>query len=166
MGLGIHIQKRLNELGWLPQDLVDKTKPRPGADPVVSQQALSAIMTRDSLRTKYLVAIAEALQLTPGDLLNGKWSKPNSSEPKDSPLYKPTKTENLIFAIVKSLAEEEQEELLIELRGWHEAHAATQRHVRGNLNPVGNARILGEFGTPHKGVSAERKRYRALRSKK
>lgn len=148
MGLGIHIQKRLDELKWEQKDLVAATKPNPDAPPAFSQQALSAIMTRDSKRTVYLEVIADALRLTANQLLSGKWNKPNSVEPKDSPLYKPSRTETLIFAIVKSLADEEQEELLLELRAWHTTHSVSQNHVRGELRPVGNVRVLGKFGRP------------------
>lgn len=157
MGLGKHIQKRLDELEWEQKDLVDKTRPNSNSDPVVDQQTLSAIITRDSKRTMYLEPIADALRLTANELISGKWNKPNSAEPKNSPLYKPSKTENIIFAIVKSLADEEQEELLEQMRAWYETHAVSQKHVRGTLRPIGNTRMLGAFGTPKRAAAKRRK---------
>lgn len=166
MSLGKNISKRIDELGWNQKRLGDELRGKK-----VSQQNISALIKRGSEKSKHARPIAAAMGLTIDELVSGIWKlhsgalpapsfdgfgKTERIEPKASPFYKPSKTENLIFAIVKSLADEEQEELLDELRAWHETHLLSQRHVRGSLRPVGNRRMLGEFGTP-KGPAQKRR---------
>jgi hypothetical protein len=68
MNLGKRIQQRLNDLGWKQRDLLDKV-------PDLSPQALSNMIRRDSSRSDWDEAIAEALGVSILWLVYGKKDK-------------------------------------------------------------------------------------------
>lgn len=65
MGIGARIEKRLEELGWKRKDLLD-------AVDNLTPQALSNLICRDSKRSEWDEAIAQALGMHVMDLVYGK----------------------------------------------------------------------------------------------
>lgn len=68
MNIGSRIEKRLRELGWQQVDLLQRV-------PDLRAGTLSAIIQRDSIRSVYSEAIAEALGVTHAWLVTGKSPK-------------------------------------------------------------------------------------------
>lgn len=65
MAIGKRIEKRLSELGWERKDLLDRVE---GLTP----QALSNLIRRDSKRSEWDEAIADALGISVMELVYGK----------------------------------------------------------------------------------------------
>lgn len=72
MNIGSRIEKRLRELGWQQVDLLQRV-------PDLRAGTLSAIIQRDSIRSVYSEAIAEALGVTHAWLVTGKSPKERTS---------------------------------------------------------------------------------------
>ena len=72
MNIGNRIEKRLREFGWQQVDLLQRI-------PDLRAGTLSAIIQRDSVRTVYSEAIAEALGVTHSWLVTGRSPKERAS---------------------------------------------------------------------------------------
>lgn len=152
MGIGKNLQKRLDELEKDQKWLVTQSG--------VAQQTVSALIKRDSRRSVYTSQLAEAVLLKTDQLISGDWPPLNGHAKEALRVATDAKTkdrENVIFAIVRTLTPEQQEDVLAKLRAAHAANAASAKHVKGILKTVGNKRIEREFGTPGKSKTREKK---------
>lgn len=147
MGIGGHLQKRLEELGWDQKRLVSETK--------LGQQTISAIITRDSERSKYTPLLASAVYLTTDQLISGIWPKGQRLAVQID--AKTKDREQLLMALIRDMTPEQQEELIPHLRAFHTANAAARKNLAGQLKTVSNPRMERVFGSPAKLVKLKRK---------
>lgn len=145
MAIGINIKKRLTELGWDQKNLVARLadlKLR------VSQQNVSAIVRRDSSKSKHLVPIAQALWLRPDQLLSGNWPplKPGE-EPQTTllaglelpPEYSGDEHLKLILLDWSTLLEDQKKEIVREVQGRAAAVRTLAAKIGKRPTPLSDA---------------------------
>lgn len=147
MGIGKHLERRLAELGWDQKRLVTESK--------LGQQTVSAIITRDSVRSRFTPHLAATVFLSTDQLITGIWPKYEGKPLAVAVDNKTRDREQLLFALIRSLTPEQQEDLLPPLRAAHEANTTTKKHVGAILRTIGNARMEKEYGTTRKKIAAK-----------
>ncbi len=147
MGIGSHLERRLEELGWDQKKLIEESK--------LGQQTVSALIRRDSERSKYTARLAATVYLTTDQLISGVWPKGRTVDVTTD--AKTKEREQLLLALIRDMTPEQQEELIPHLRAFHSANIATRKQLLGRLKTVSNARIEGTFGSIRK-LAAKRVR--------
>lgn len=145
MGIGSHLERRLGELGWDQKRLVIESK--------LGQQTISAIIRRDSERSKYTAHLAKTVHLSTDQLISGIWPKGDKIDVETD--AKTKDREQLLLALLKDMTPEQQEELIPALRAYHAANIITRKQLLGKLKTIGNTRMEREFGLPKKKQAAK-----------
>lgn len=167
----MNIKRRLSELGWNQQALVDRLAELKSG---VSQQNVQAIISRDSAKSKHLSAIARALYLLPDQLLTGDWpvlqpgQEPASTmlAARDLPAeFKGDKYLKKVLAEWGGLVETQKKEIVDEVMARVHATRVIARQVHKKPNTLNDkdTRTRFKLESTEKSAKAPARRHRTKR---